>query len=314
MGIKITLPDKIETLFQEIARDNLSGAAQLFYKSLDLFPALADAIGKSSRQNRKLLFEVSNRLLKLQPTMAPFVHLSRYVSRMAEANFRPEVLETAFRAFPHAARRTLQKQRRKIMQIALQNCASFQRILTHSKSSMVEMFLNQWLADSPAREIWMTEGRPVCEGRLFLQLLEKFKNRKVLLVDDARAMAVQSVDAIVIGADRVSEKYITNKIGTYSLALLAREFDKPVFVLAEKIKFLPESFPLESEPQHAPDEVAQGLENIQVYNYYFEHVPCELMDHFVTPEGSLSPADLVPFFEQGEWDIFKLEDAEENLA
>lgn len=63
-----------------------------------------------------------------------------------------------------------------------------------------------------------------------------------------------SVDCVFSGCESVlANGGIINKIGTYSVALIASHFQKPVYVFCESFKFM-EEFPLDQ------DDVSQMLE------------------------------------------------------
>lgn len=59
-----------------------------------------------------------------------------------------------------------------------------------------------------------------------------------LIVDSAIGYIMESVDIVMVGAEGVVESGgIINRIGTYTMALCAREMKKPFYVLAESFKF-----------------------------------------------------------------------------
>ena len=52
------------------------------------------------------------------------------------------------------------------------------------------------------------------------------------------------VDCVIVGCEAVlANGGVINKIGTYSVALIASHFNKPVYVFCESFKFM-EEFPL----------------------------------------------------------------------
>ena len=61
---------------------------------------------------------------------------------------------------------------------------------------------------------------------------------KTLLITDAMMnQYVSQVDAAIIGADLISKNgNVVNKVGSKSLALLCREYNKPFFVVSTKNK------------------------------------------------------------------------------
>ena len=84
--------------------------------------------------------------------------------------------------------------------------------------------------------MWVDETRPLLQGaRLTAWELETAAIPHTVIADSAAAslMAAGEVDLVVTGADRIAANGDTaNKIGTYSLAVLARYHGIPFYVVA----------------------------------------------------------------------------------
>ena len=84
--------------------------------------------------------------------------------------------------------------------------------------------------------VWVDETRPVLQGaRLTAWELDRLGIPFRVVVDAAAGslFAAGSVDAVVVGADRIAANGdVANKIGTYPLAVLARAHDVPFYVAA----------------------------------------------------------------------------------
>ena len=94
---------------------------------------------------------------------------------------------------------------------------------------------------SAAREgkvaaVFADETRPVLQGaRLTAWELQKDGIPTTLIADNmaGHLMARAEVDAVIVGADRIAANGdVANKIGTYTLAVLAREHGLPFYVAA----------------------------------------------------------------------------------
>ncbi|MEW6473170.1 MAG: S-methyl-5-thioribose-1-phosphate isomerase [Actinomycetota bacterium] len=87
-----------------------------------------------------------------------------------------------------------------------------------------------------APQVWVDETRPVLQGaRLTAWELERLGIPATLVADvmAGSLMASGDVDLIVVGADRVAANGdVANKIGTYSLAVLAAHHGVPFYVAA----------------------------------------------------------------------------------
>jgi methylthioribose-1-phosphate isomerase len=86
------------------------------------------------------------------------------------------------------------------------------------------------------RHVWVDETRPLLQGsRLTAWELDRLGIPHAVIADSAAAslMAAGEVDCIVTGADRIAANGDTaNKIGTYSLAVLAAHHGLPLYVVA----------------------------------------------------------------------------------
>ena len=113
------------------------------------------------------------------------------------------------------------------------------------------------------------------------------------------------VQGIIVGADRITSKgFVANKIGTYSLAVLAKYNGIPFYVAAPT-----STFDMKSSygddiiiEQRNPDEVTtiNGVrvapEGIKVYNPAFDVTPPELITGIITDKGIIRPIyrDTIP--------------------
>lgn len=68
--------------------------------------------------------------------------------------------------------------------------------------------------------------------------LKKLGVSCTLILDSAIGYVMEQVDMVMVGAEGVAESGgIINKIGTYTLAMCAKEIKKPLYVLTESFKF-----------------------------------------------------------------------------
>jgi methylthioribose-1-phosphate isomerase len=101
-----------------------------------------------------------------------------------------------------------------------------------------------------------------------------------------------------VGADRIAANGDTaNKIGTYGVAVLAKEHGLPFYVLAPTSTFdpaLPDGSAIPIE-ERSPDEVRSGFgratapRGAKVYNPAFDVTPHRLITGIVCEKGLLRP-------------------------
>jgi methylthioribose-1-phosphate isomerase len=147
-------------------------------------------------------------------------------------------------------------------------------------------------------KVFACETRPLLQGARLTTWELKQKGIDVTLICDnmaATLMRQGRVDAVITGADRIVANGDTaNKIGTYSLAVLARYHRVPFYVAAPSSTFdlqAKSGRDIEIE-QRPPDEVT-GLffkkpiaaANVSVYNPAFDVTDHGLISAIITDKG-----------------------------
>jgi methylthioribose-1-phosphate isomerase len=136
--------------------------------------------------------------------------------------------------------------------------------------------------------VWVGETRPLLQGsRLTAWELETAGIPHTVIADSAAAslMAAGEVDCVVTGADRIAANGDTaNKIGTYSLAVLAAHHELPFYVVAPT-----STIDLETPTGAAiPIEERSGAEltaRFPAHNPAFDVTPAALITAIVTEHG-----------------------------
>jgi translation initiation factor eIF-2B subunit delta len=115
----------------------------------------------------------------------------------------------------------------------------------------------------------------------------------VLVSDAACGLFVRDADAVLIGADSVSASAgVVNKIGTFPLALAAREAHVPVYVCCETLKIAASGWEPTFEEMEARELLPTPVSGVTVHNTYFDLTPHGLITKIITEQGILSPADI----------------------
>ena len=149
--------------------------------------------------------------------------------------------------------------------------------------------------------VWVDETRPLLQGaRLTAWELQQSEVDHTLICDSMAAQVMREgrVLAVVTGADRIAANGdAANKIGTFSLAILASHFQIPFYVAAptSTIDLQVESgdeIPIEKRDA---DEITCGFggrtapSGVEVYNPAFDVTPAELIEGLVTERGIIKP-------------------------
>jgi methylthioribose-1-phosphate isomerase len=150
-------------------------------------------------------------------------------------------------------------------------------------------------------EVLACESRPLLQGsRLTAWELGQAGVPYRLIVDPAAgaAMARGMVDAVVVGCDRVAANGDTaNKVGTYSLAVLAREHGIPFWVAGPHTSFdldAPDGASIVVE-ERDPAEVRHAFghpiapADAPAWNPAFDVTPAALIEGYITDVGIVRP-------------------------
>ncbi|MCW4025299.1 MAG: S-methyl-5-thioribose-1-phosphate isomerase [Candidatus Bathyarchaeota archaeon] len=149
------------------------------------------------------------------------------------------------------------------------------------------------------------ETRPLLQGARLTAYELKRDGIPVTLITDNMAAHVMSkgmVDLVVVGADRIVQDAVFNKIGTYGVAVLAHEHGIPFYVAAPKSTFdlTRKAEDVEIE-QRKPDEVTHvgcqqtAPEGVAVYNPAFDATPLKYVAGIITEEGIYTQKDFENF-------------------
>lgn len=146
-------------------------------------------------------------------------------------------------------------------------------------------------------QVYADETRPWWQGsRLTAWELQKDQIPVTLVADSVAATLMKQgkVSWVIVGADRIAANGdVANKIGTYSLAVLARHHGVRFMVAAPSTTFdlnIADGDQIPIEERGSEEVVAvkgQRLapNNIDVYNPVFDVTPAELIDAIVTEKG-----------------------------
>lgn len=145
-----------------------------------------------------------------------------------------------------------------------------------------------------------TETRPVMQGSRLTAFELKHDGIDVSLIPDTAvgySMANKLVSKVIVGADRILRTgHVYNKIGTYQVAMMAKQHGIPFYVAAPL-----STFDLKSNPEDVVIEQRKSIEvtgvagrktapdDINVINPAFDMTPPELITGIITEAGVAKP-------------------------
>jgi len=150
-------------------------------------------------------------------------------------------------------------------------------------------------------KVYVDETRPLLQGARLTSWELLQEGIDVTLICDNMAgelMRQGRIDKVLVGADRVAANGdVANKIGTYTLAVLAKE-NKIPFYVACPLSTIDLSISSGKEipiEERSPDEITEGLgkriapPGIKVYNPAFDITPAKYVTGIITENGVCKP-------------------------
>ncbi len=151
--------------------------------------------------------------------------------------------------------------------------------------------------------VYVDETRPLLQGaRLTAWELMQRGIDATLICDSMAAQVMREgrVQAVVTGADRIAfNGDSANKIGTYSIAVLAKAHGIPFYIAAPSSTF---DFSIENGDQipieeRGSEEITHGFgrqtapDGVSVYNPAFDVTPAEYIEAIITEKGVINPVN-----------------------
>jgi len=282
--------------------------APLIGLTASLLLALLAAQGMS----RAELLSALTQLLAARPTA---VNLMNNLARMRQALAAVEYVD----ALEREALRLVEEDRALCDAIAAHGATLVDpgsRLLTHCNTGGLATagigtalgVIRRAHQQGSVNRVWVDETRPLLQGgRLTAWELGELSIPYTLICDSMAAglMAHGEVDAIWVGADRIAANGdVANKIGTYSLAVLARFHGVPFYVAAPHTTHDPAcadgaAIPIEQRDGGEVTGVSGGFgscrwapENADVYNPAFDVTPAALISAWVLDTGIITPGQV----------------------
>ncbi|MCD6367896.1 MAG: translation initiation factor eIF-2B [Candidatus Aenigmarchaeota archaeon] len=269
---------KLEKTLKKIKSLEIQGAQEIAIESLKVLRELAEKKGFDSE-----FINAANKLIKARPTGVSVYNCLKIVKK-------EKTLESIDRIL-----RYLEKAQEWLAYNGSKLIKNDMIIMTHCHSSSVlNIFRRAKEVEHKNFKVIVTETRPNLQGLKTARELVKMGIPIYYIVDSAGPFFMAAADMLLVGADAIRNEGILNKIGTYPLALAAREVGSPVYIAATKDKI---DYDLVSKIEDRPDrEIANPRElektGGEIENPAFDLTPWKLVTAVITESGILGRKEM----------------------
>ena len=237
----------------------------------------------------------------IEETTTYFVNYLSTLNDVEEIKERAEALALKFIDL-------MEKQKEELSLIGANYMPDEATIITYCHSSTATSIIKKAVEMGKEIRVYACETRPLYQGRITAKELSEAGIDTTLIVDGAMARYASKADLALVGADAItSTGDLVNKIGTLSLAIVMRSYNKPLFSAAEIFKYDPFTafgFREPIEMRSAEEVWKNAPSDVKILNPAFDLIPNHLITAYITDRGILAPSDISKAFEEAKGQLF----------
>lgn len=272
-----------ELKIREIIADNYSGSAAILDKTIKSIQTYINSRAVNTAVLRENLEKVGRNFPDLAVVHHFMAQFFEFLDRLDEGDLSDLRKKTRTEAFLNEYTKEWDQN----IDLAAEKMArqvdfTGKRVLLHSNSSTIHILFRHLAFRNLYPSVYQTMSGPVFEGKIQASLLADLGCKVHFINEAAIGRFIHEVDFAVVGADNVFTDGFTNKIGTYPIALVCKEADKPLYVMCDSRKRNPVDYASRTSALFEREAPADELWNkapasVKPLNYYFEFTPASLV-------------------------------------
>jgi ribose 1,5-bisphosphate isomerase len=166
------------------------------------------------------------------------------------------------------------------------------KIMTHCHSGEALAVIKQAWNEGKRITVYATETEPKHQGIKTARELAELKIPVILIIDSAVEFFIKDVDIVIVGCDAFRKEGVVNKIGTYPIAVVAKEHKKPFYVVGNTLK-LDKRKKLIIEERSPHEVYVEHMKTLSVRNPAFDITPWKYVKRIITEKGILTPGNVL---------------------
>lgn len=269
---------KLNDVVKKIKNLEIQGAQEIAVEGLKVLREFAQKKGFGAEFTK-----ATNKLIKARPTGVSLYNCLKIVKK-------ERTLKSIDRILKH-----LEKAQEWLAYNGSKLVKNNMIIMIHCHSSSVLNILRRAkMKEHKKFKVIVTETRPKLQGLKTAKELVKMGVPIYYIVDSAGPFFMARADMLLVGADAIRSEGVLNKIGTYPLALAAREVGVPVYIAATKDKI---DYDLVSKIEDRPDREIGNPKELErsggeIENPAFDLTPWKLITAVITESGILGRKEI----------------------
>lgn len=292
--------ESVHETSEKVRKLEIRGARNIAIAAINAIKILASQTkAKNKKEFLNELLEAKRILFASRETEPLMRNAIRLITRRVEESEKEKIRDLTKLTSLVAKQflEDLESSKEKIAETGAKRIPNKSVILTHCHSSTVTYLLKKAKEKGKSFEVICTETRPFYQGRITAKEMLEIGVKTTLIVDSAARFFMNDVDLVLVGADAItSEGNVINKIGTSTIALIAKEARTPFYVVAELLKFDPATMygDYEKIEERSPDEVWKNPpKNLIIRNPVFDVTRRDFIHGIICEEGIISPHSIV---------------------
>ncbi len=318
MSSQENLLDYVKRIQEDIASLRIRGATRIAVTAMETIKrVLSESTDEELLDTLNKSIEMLFNSRPTEPAMQNGLNLIKSIySKLLEEKAELSVIREELTRAADSYLETLRNAFRKIIEIGWKRVPDEGIVMTHCHSTTVVEILRKAHEKGKNIRVIASETRPVYQGRRTARELAESGIKVYYIVDSAMRWAARKYkpDLAMIGSDAIgSNGVIVNKIGSKLLALVAKEFDFPLYVTTTLLKLDLKSILgdyITIEMRNPKEVWHDAPEGVTILNPAFETVSPEFIDAIITEAGIIPPSDVIRAFKEMYpkiWEIIKID-------
>lgn len=267
--------ESLEDLLKKLKSLEIQGAKEIAIHSLRFLRSFAKEKGFGKEFDR-----VANKIEKTRPTAVVLHNCLEIVKK--ERNI--ETINKLLRQLNQATNEIAKRGSRLIKDGYV--------IMTHCHSGEACALIEQAWKEGKKITVYATETEPKHQGIITSKELSRKGMKVILIIDSAIEFFIKDVDILIVGCDSFRKEGVVNKIGTYPMAVVAKEHKKPFYVVGNTLK-LDKRKNLIIEERSPHEVYVEHMKTLEVRNPAFDITPWKYIKRIVTEKGVMTPTNIL---------------------